>query len=180
MTRAWKGWMERALFVVGPCGSGKSTALRSMFLDRRLGTRGVVPTTRKVKELHALSNERWLYLRLTSPHEVGESLSEFLSSIERKCDESRWCFASPLRPLAMRRMPDSASTVRAFVNRFEPERVRVAFLSPTYDGKTLDEYGADGRLVRELGRIRNVEAVSIPVGRKRANGLLLADYFDFT
>lgn len=180
MTRKWKGWMERALFVVGPGGAGKSTALRSMFLDRRLGMRGDVPTTRKVKEFHALSNERWLYLRLTSPHEVGESLKQFLSSIKRKCKEGRWCFACPLRPLEMQHMPDSADTVRAFVKQFDPERVRVVFLSPTHNGKTLDEYGDDGRLVRELGRIRNVEVVSVPVGRKRANGLLLADYFDFT
>ena len=70
-------YIERALFVVGDQNTGKSTQLRSMFLDWRLNIQGVVPTTKKVRITHALSNERWLYLRLMSPHETGEMLDEF-------------------------------------------------------------------------------------------------------
>ena len=40
-------YIERALFVVGDQNTGKSTQLRSMFLDWRLNIQGVVPTTKK-------------------------------------------------------------------------------------------------------------------------------------
>ena len=65
-------YFERALFIVGEQNSGKSTQLRSMFRDVRLGTGGKdsrrdensgdVPTIER-----ALSD-----IRLTSPHEAGE------------------------------------------------------------------------------------------------------------
>jgi len=66
---------ERALFVVGKPDSGKSAQLRSMFQDVRLGCGGVIPTAAKVTEVYRLSNERCLYLRITSPHEMHESLT---------------------------------------------------------------------------------------------------------
>ena len=67
---------ERALFVVGEPNSGKSNQLRSMFRDIRLGTGGNIPSGRRLDEVYRLSNERSLYLRLTSPHEAGESLGK--------------------------------------------------------------------------------------------------------
>lgn len=66
--------IERALFMIGDQNTGKSTQLRSMFLDWRLGNQGNIPTARNVRNMYALSNERWLYLRLTSPHEMRETL----------------------------------------------------------------------------------------------------------
>ena len=65
--KAQEVYIERALFVIGYPDTGKSTQLRSMFLDWRLGTQGQVPTASNVRKTYALSNERWLYLRLTSP-----------------------------------------------------------------------------------------------------------------
>ena len=65
---------ERALFVVGEPNSGKSNQLRRMFRDVRLGTGGDIPTERRLPELYRLSNELCLYLRLTSPHEAGETI----------------------------------------------------------------------------------------------------------
>lgn len=40
-------YLERVLFVVGNRHTGKSTQLRSMFLDVRLGSNGQIPTERK-------------------------------------------------------------------------------------------------------------------------------------
>ena len=65
-------YFERALFVVGEQNSGKSTQLRSMFHDVRLGTEGTIPAATNLREMYRLSNERCLYIRLTSPHERGE------------------------------------------------------------------------------------------------------------
>ena len=96
---------ERALFVGGETNSGISNQLRSMFREIRLGTDGNIPTERKLPELYRLSNERCLYLRLTSPHEAKETIgrkhgrngpTNFLEKTAQKIDEntprlgSRW------------------------------------------------------------------------------------------
>ena len=44
MQKAQEAYIERALFVIGDQDTGKSTQLRSMFLDGRLGNQGEVPT----------------------------------------------------------------------------------------------------------------------------------------
>ena len=61
MQKAQEAYIERALFVIGDQDTGKSTQLRSMFLDWHLGTQGEVPTASNVRKTYALSNERWLY-----------------------------------------------------------------------------------------------------------------------
>jgi hypothetical protein len=179
---------ERALFVVGEQNAGKSVQLRSMFRDYRLGARGRILAKNKVKETYSLSNERWLYLRLTSPHETWECIEgpngeNFLDKTEGKLrsnrgQASRWNFACPLQPAAFRNMPDVVDTVEAFVTRFRPERTRVAFLSPDRKGLFLQERHA--RLVRRLLRIASVEVCWISARDREANGLFLADFFDFT
>jgi hypothetical protein len=65
-------YFERALFVVGQQDSGKSVQLRSMFRNVRLGTDGNIPAATNLREMYRLSNERCLYIRLTSPHEMDE------------------------------------------------------------------------------------------------------------
>ena len=60
-------FLERALFVVAPQDSGKSTQLRSIFLDRRFGMNGQVPSSsekRNLAETYFISNERRLHLRV--------------------------------------------------------------------------------------------------------------------
>src|SRR6266480_7864616 len=88
---------ERALFVVGEPNSGKSKQLRSTFRDIRLGTEGNIPTERNLPEFYRLSNERCLYLRLTSPHEAKESIgrrrgrsgtTNFLEKTAEKIEEN--------------------------------------------------------------------------------------------
>jgi hypothetical protein len=175
--------LERALFVVAPGDSGKSTQLRSMFRDRRLGTNGRIPPSSeapKLPEIYYLSNERRLYLRLTSPHEYKETPSKFLTKTRRKMGSGRWCFACPFQPNAFRNMPDILDSVLAFVRAFDPERVRVVFLSPNRHGVELEEYLPDWDIRTELLRIDGVEVACIDAREREANGLFLADFFDFT
>ena len=110
-------YFERALFIIGEPNSGKSTQIRSMFQDVRLGTKGVVPIANKLTEMYQLSYERCLYVRLTSPHEMGEYIDNnlnvekenFLEKTEKKIKEStphvgrRWNFVCPLQPDAANR-----------------------------------------------------------------------------
>jgi hypothetical protein len=174
--------LERALFVVAPQDSGKSTQLRSIFLDRRLGTNGQVPLgidKPNLPETYHISNDRRLYLRLTSPHEYGENLEEFFEKTRNKMISGRWCFACPLQPEAFKRMPDVVKSVRQFARAFEPERIRVIFLSPNRHGVELSYFLPGRDLSDELLRISNVEVGCIDARRREANGLLLADFFDF-
>jgi hypothetical protein len=179
---------ERALFLVGEQNAGKSVQLRSMFRDFRLGREGIVPEKVNLSEMYRLSNERILYLRLSSPHEKGETIDDnehenYLDKTVRKfAKESsyarRWNFAGALQPNAARNMPDVAATVEAFVARLEPERVRVVFLSPDRTGALLQQHHL--KLAARLRKIDSVEVCWIDARDREANGLYLADFFDFS
>lgn len=174
---------ERALFVLGEQNTGKSTQLRSMFLDWRLGNSGKVPTTRNVRNTYALSNERWLYLRLTSPHEAGETTDEFhakcVAEMAAKVQTARrWNFAGAIQITASATLPSGPEVVKAFAKRFEPERMRVAILSPDRHGNSLS-IGDQDTIVKAL-RSSGAEVVSVDATSRTANGLLYADFFDFT
>lgn len=186
-------YFERALFVVGDPNSGKSTQLRSMFRDVRLGTGGAIPAPGNLPEMYRLSNERGLYLRMTSPHEAGEYIDarsavddaiNFLDKTEEKIAANtphagrRWNFACPLQPNGVKLMPDVVTTCAAFIRRFHPERTRVVFLSPDWQGTVLQAQGV--ALNPALQSIPSVEVCWIDAQDRTANGLLLADYFDFT
>lgn len=176
-------FLERALFVVAPQDSGKSTTLRSMFLDRRLGTGGVPPLSseqRKLPEIYHLSNERRLYLRLTSPHEYDETSKEFLEKTKSKMGDGRWCYAGPFQPNAFRKMPDVLQSVESFIKLFKPERVRVAFLSPNRHGQEVSSFVPGRDLSQDLLAIPSVEVMCLDGRQRGKNGLLLADFFDFT
>lgn len=176
-------YVERALFVVAPRNFGKSTTLRSLFVDHRFGTAGEIPTAPNLPDDYRLSSERNLYLRLTSPHEANESLNEFLAKTKAKMAGGRWCFAGPLHPDAYKRMPDSVATVAAFVQAFGPERVRVALLHPNYRDGALSEFFSDGArdLISDLHLIDDrVEVLCIDARVRGRNGRLLADFFDFS
>ncbi|HKW35855.1 MAG TPA: hypothetical protein VJN92_22810 [Candidatus Acidoferrum sp.] len=86
--------LERVLFVVAGRHCGKSTQLRSLFRDVPLGNGGEIPSERKAKDFHRLTNERFLYLRLSSPHELKESPKEFLRKTREKVEDApvawRW------------------------------------------------------------------------------------------
>ena len=184
-------YLERALFVVGEPNSGKSNQLGSMFCDVRLRTAGDIPSGKRLPELYRLSNERCLYLRLTSPHEAGESIgrnhrggTNFLKKTAEIIEENtpkmgkRWNFAGPLQPGARKRMPDVVVTCRAFVSHFGPERTRVVFLSPDRHGRPLQNM-EHLRLVDALRKIPSVEVCWIDARNRTASGLMLADCFYF-
>lgn len=176
-------FLERALFVVAPQDSGKSTTLRSMFLDRRLGMEGVPPPSseqRRLPEIYYLSNERRLYLRLTSPHEYNETPKEFLDKTKNKMGDGRWCYAGPFQPNAFRKRPDVVQSVEAFTKFFKPERVRVAFLSPNRHGQEVNSFAPSRDLLQEILSIPKAEIMCLDGRQRGKNGLLLADFFDFT
>lgn len=174
-------YVQRALFVVGEPNSGKSNQLRSIFRDARLGTGGKIPRGQpKLPETYRLSNECCLYLRLTSPHEMGESLNEFLRKtediIKRNTPQPgrRWVVYCALQPDAAKRMPGLVRICGAFLRRFNPERLRVVFLSPDRHGNDLQQ--AHTPLVDRLREDSEIEICWVDARDREANGLLLADF----
>lgn len=78
-------------------------------------------------------------------------------------------------------MPDVVDSIRLFIKEFDPDRVRVVFLSPDRHGVELGKYAAGRDFPPELLDIdHRVEVACIDARRREANGLLLADFFDFT
>lgn len=173
-------YLERALFVVAPPNAGKSVSLRSLLIDRRIVAEGEASTAPRLKDAYHLSSERRLHIRLMSPHEAGDTPDEFHWKAETKMGNGRWNFAGALQPLPRNRMPDVVRTVALFQEHFEPERVRVAFLDKTRQGLSLDDYSDSRDLRDELLALEGVEVICIDGRRKHRNGLLLADFFDFT
>jgi hypothetical protein len=176
-------YVERALFVVAPQDSGKSTQLRSLFLDRRFGTNGQIPPStqqRNLTETYCIGNNRQLFLRLTSPHEYGDTPQQFHQKIRRKTDDGRWCIAGAFQPDAFKLMPDVVESIRLFQSEFVPERIRIIFLSPTRHGVSFADYSSGRDLTSELQALSRVEVVLIDARNREANGLLIADFFDFS
>lgn len=172
-------YVERALFVVGEQGDGKSTQLRSMFRDFRLNTWGSIPSTPKLHSVYALSNERRLYLRLTSPHERGETRTIFYSKFRRVLRYGhRWSFVCPVQPDAFNKMPDAVETIVGFADQFGPERVRAVFLSPSRKGVPKDP--AKLAKMHDFLWKKKVECMSIDARTPDLNGKILSDFFDFT
>jgi hypothetical protein len=88
--------LERVLIVAGNRHCGKSTQLSSMFRDIRLATRGSIPKDRKLADFYRLTNDRFLYLRLSSPHELKETPRGFLKKAQNKIKVANPEFVSPL------------------------------------------------------------------------------------
>jgi hypothetical protein len=187
-------YFERVLFVVGEQNSGKSTQLRSLFLDVRFGKGGSIPQPGNLPEIYRLSNERSLYLRMTSPHETGEYLvgppdgeegTNFLDKTKSKIKGAtphygrRWNFACPLQPDKSNNMPNVVNTVNGFIKCFCPERSRVLFLSPDRHGNHLQDIHLR-EYVTGLHQLPSVEVAWIDASDRTKNGLLIADFFDFT
>jgi hypothetical protein len=172
-----QSYIERVLLVAGAQDTGKSTQLRSMFVDPRFGTSGTIPTARRVPESVILSPGRQLYLRLTSPHERGENAKEFLAKIVKRTHTGRWCVASAVQVYAARNMPGLVEVVGEVIHRLAPERVRVAILSPDRHGSSLTE---EIGLCDSLWGLAGCEVMMLDARSRTANGYLLADTFDFT
>ena len=180
---AKKPYFERALFFIGDKETGKSTQLRSMFKDWRLGTRGRVPTQRKLTETYPLSNERWLYLRLTSPHEMEETLTDFLEKCTSKMivdpPAFRWNFAGALQRTPTKFLGPAPNVIEGFIKRFAPERVRAVILCPLQTGEILPDIEMSS-LTKDLQRIPNLEIMTVDATQRERSGLMYSDFFNFT
>ena len=176
-----KPYVERALFVVGEQNAGKSTQLRSMFRDCRFGTQGEVPSAKNLPDCFWLSNERAVYVRMTSPHEYDSSPKEFLDKAERKfADGRRWSFACPLQPYAAGAFGDAAKVIQAFDGRFNPERIRVVILDPQFGGQHREPSELRDLVDAQYAVGTHVEVLICDARSRTGNGLIYADFFDFT
>lgn len=173
-------YIERALFVVGEQNSGKSTQLRSMFADYQLY--GEIPDPGNLKESFPIGHDRSLYVRMTSPHEYGESPVDFHNKIRNKTHSGRWCIASPMQPSASNKMPNIVDAIKLFSKEFSPERIRVCFLYP--EAKVMDSGQIANtpsfEYIPKLWNIANTECAYIDARTTSQNGTFLFAFFDFS
>jgi len=128
-----------------------------------------------------------LFVRCTSPHEIGESLAEFFRKLDRAMERAwntfrRINIACAVQPQAVGPTPDLVTICRQFQAQFLPERIRVVQIDPRQDGQP----GALLTLL-EVDQLRSIDVEILTVDGRRPlrpraypNGLLLADFFDFT
>ena len=176
--------VERALFVMGDQNTGKSTQLRSMFLDWRLGTSGKIPSASNLRNSYPLGNERRLYLRLRSPHESGDTMKEFLDTCAGQMQSGkggwcRWNFAGALQVSEADNLPPGTEVIEEFIRRFVPERVRAVILTPNRSGIAL-ETSELRQLIQGLRSLTGCEVMMVDATSRDANGLMYADFFDFS
>ena len=178
-------YFERALFVVGPPNAGKSYQIRDMFRDIRFGNGGIpLLNSRRPGKIH-LSNERKLFIRIMSPQESGDNWKKFITKILKTAQSGRWNLVSAMQtdPTNMEtdpsnKMPDLKQCIKDFISEFNPERIRICFLSPVYMGNRLPVEIFDVTIPNLLGLDNRVECCTIDANFN--HGLFLADFFDFT
>lgn len=185
---------ERALFLLGNSDSGKSHQIRYMFSDVRFGRKGrPLPKSTKKVGVVKLSNERMLYVRITSPQEANvgnkgrESVDDFFKKIEDFIalhgPDARWNIVCPMQPGVRGNNPKMVGGIRLiqkFIDVYRPERVRVAVLNPPYWGTPMaqDDLNSVIDQIRNLKKIDVIEPMILDASGD--NGLLLPDFFDFT
>jgi hypothetical protein len=175
-------YIERILIVLGEQNSGKSKQIRGMLDNQRFGYDGDFPETGKTATSFALSSNRRLYVRLTSPHEWEESFDQMSSKIIEEASRfppnTRWNAIIPMQISASRKLPGGLSLIDNILVELNPERIRYVVLNPIHDGTYLDS-----DLMDEIyGHIMDKERVdycSIDARHELKNGTILLDYFDF-
>lgn len=171
---------ERALFVLGYQNAGKSTAIRRMYKDWRMGRQGQVPQKRTTRfPVIRLSNERMLYVRVQSPQERGEDWTKFTGRIDRAIrtngPNARWNSACAMQISRGTNIAGGLSVIRRFIRKYKPERVRVALMNPPARGDAL----TDDDLTKILEGIQALAGEPLQVYGRGQSGFLLADFFDF-
>jgi hypothetical protein len=175
-----KTYVERALFVVGQHGAGKSAHLQNMFRDKRFHTAGVPWRSRGRIKRVALSNERTLMVFSQSFEERGHTVQQWISGIKQAAGERRWCFAGALRAqYAGELESDALLHIMAFIETFSPERVRICFLSPDSRDRPIGNFLDLDAVIPAISSMDGVECVFIDFHLLKTNAMMMADFFDF-
>ena len=113
-----------------------------------------------------------------SPQENGENWDKFAEKILKVSKSGRWNFVCAMQTDPPNNMPNLILSIERFLNVFNPERVRVYFLSPVHGGDMLPSDIFNVTIPSLLRLDDRIECCTIDANYN--NGLFLADFFDFT
>jgi hypothetical protein len=176
--------LERILLVCGQQNAGKSRLLRQMLGDHRLG--GDVPIAPRIRA-RALSRERCLAVRFTSPHEMNETPAQFHQKLDRVTEIAWWAYwrvnyACAVQPQPFKNMPGIVDVCGDLKREFKPERIRVVQLAPDQWGNQTSQL-----TTKDLDGLRKLDVEVVTIDARRSshpaepgNVRILADYFDFS
>ncbi|AZZ36403.1 hypothetical protein CIK05_06225 [Bdellovibrio sp. qaytius] len=196
------GYIERALFIVGVQNSGKTTlinnAIDSVPHWLKIGT----PRPKKIKNKkynlggsYIISSDRKLYVRTSSFHESGRNTAYFLKSMKDKTKTGRWNVICPMQPEATYtkegnvKMAEPAEAIKKFIERFNPEHIRVYLLDLRFDKiektkKRKSVVVINDKDIRKhiskLQKIKNVECTYLNVKNENKNNHTITDFFNFS
>lgn len=172
-------YLERCAFVLGRQNDGKSSQIRDIYRDVRLGDgKTRIGQAGRMQDWIQISEHRHLLVRLTSPHEYGLDPQGYFDGIDQKVGldtKYRWNYLSALQIDAFRNMPHPEIAIDAFQARFSPEKVRLFILCKSFGGLQQSQASLDRILKHKFAS--NVEIVQID--GQRDNGLVIADFFEF-
>ena len=119
--------------------------------------------------------------RASSPHEMGETTSEFHAKIKNSTYR-RLNYFSAIQPRPLKNMPGTVQVCADLKRVFKPERIRVVVLAPDKDGGSTSDLSAN-----EIDGLRQLDIEVCRIDARRSNYHVepgnvrqLADFFDFS
>jgi hypothetical protein len=91
----------------------------------------------------------------------------------------RWNFVSAMQTSNTSITSDGVTLISKFATHFSPERIRCAIISPDWQGNYLAE-SEHTRISKALYKIPRTDVLTVDTRQKEKNGLMYADFFDFT
>ena len=131
--------IEQVLLVAGHSHAGKSYQLRGMFCDPRLN--GHRLQSKRPRHCYRVAPDRYVHVRLMSPHESEPTLDELLErmkAITDKFPNARWLLCMATHIWGNARTPAALDeVVRAVRASLHPGQIRVVVLSPDHRGRPI-------------------------------------------
>ena len=149
--------LDRAVFVIGEPGWGKSTQIWSVLNEPPLsGVYGGVPEDKRgCQRVFEYDHHRMLALKVSSPHEYEQNMPDLFNAIDKLMASSSrpigvWSLICALQPYARYEVPDSWEVIAKMRDRYQCATSALV-INPGWKGRSHDA-GKLSHLVHEIAQ----------------------------